>query len=67
MLIRLVLLWTGEWKRHSGSIKEQAVQWKRKTLFSLPIHGRKTNRLVASSKTNQFLKTSLLLKKKRLT
>jgi hypothetical protein len=56
-------LWTGEWKK-TFWFQSKPVQWKRKTLFSLPIHGRKTNRLLFPSKTNQFLKTMCLLLKR---
>jgi hypothetical protein len=37
---------------------------KGKTLFGLPIHGRKTNRLVAQVRPINFLKTKCLLLKK---
>jgi predicted RNA-binding protein (virulence factor B family) len=38
-------------------LKSKHDQWKKANILSLPLYGRKTNRLVASSKTNQFLKT----------
>jgi hypothetical protein len=62
--IRLVLLWIGEWKRYFG-LKSRHVPWKRKALLSVPLYGRETNRLVASSKLNQFLKNENLTVEKR--
>jgi predicted RNA-binding protein (virulence factor B family) len=54
---QVVLLALGYGKDILVPFKEQSTtNGKRQTLLSLPLYGRKTNRLVASSKTNQFLK-----------
>jgi predicted RNA-binding protein (virulence factor B family) len=44
---------------------KNSVLWKKEKLFGLPYMDDKTNRLVASSKTNQFLKMKSLLREKR--
>jgi hypothetical protein len=48
-----VLLWIGNGKDILVPFKEQARPME-KALLSVPLHGRETNRLVASSKLNQF-------------
>jgi hypothetical protein len=58
--IRLVLLWIGNGKDILVPFKSRHVPWKRKALLSVPYMDEKTNRLVASSKLNQFLKNENL-------
>jgi predicted RNA-binding protein (virulence factor B family) len=49
-------LWIGVWKRHFVPFKEQARPMEKGKRYLVYFIWMKTNRLVASSKTNHFLK-----------